>query len=193
MAKRVGKGIFVRSKPWESYHAEKDGYTYWIVEVKNFHSKRGWKIPKNEGGHEWVYVLMRRRKGMKRYTGIKAYGLYKALCKERHEKNSPRKINSWGYDVYTVNRGKSTKEYWFSFEHSSFGKSWEYDEEKTKVAILYIEEIVSSYFSSFKDCLKYAEEKLLSDKEIYGEKVRCLNEVMYGGLTSENSYRDIQT
>lgn len=159
MAKKVGKGIFIRSEPWQCYHAERNGYIYFISDKKNFTADKGWKIMQREGGREFVYVLMRQRKGFWQYKGEKAYEKYEKILKKRRERNN--KITYKGYDEYAIKKENGVLIYSFSFERQEHGKSWDKDIEKTRLAVYYEEEYVSDYFASFRECLEYAENKLL--------------------------------
>ena len=164
MAKKVGQGIFTRSEPWERYYTEKDGYIYYISEEKNFTADKGWKIMKHEGGNEWVYILTKKKIGYRKYEGEKAYRIYKKLLAKRRRNYD--EVLSKGYDTYAVRKKNDVLCYSFSFERQrqEHGKSWDKDIEKTRLAVYYEEEYVSDYFATFRECLKYAEEKLLSDK-----------------------------
>lgn len=160
MAKKVGQGIFTRQDSSCCYSAVKDGYIYWINEVKNYDPKRGWKILKRDGDNEYVFILMKRKKGFKRYSGEKAYSLYESLIKH-YRFVEKRQIVNLGYHTYAVKKKKSkaVKVYDFMLiENDRF----QHEKEKTKLAVYYEEKYVSGYFSSFRECLNYSEDKLLS-------------------------------
>ena len=161
MAKKVGKGIFTRSEPWQCYHAEQNGYVYYICEEKNYTADKGWKIMKREGGNEWVFIITRRKKGLRKYEGKRAYKIYESLITHRHKHFGD--IEYKGYDEYAIKRKNGTLIYSFTLKQLEDGKPWDKDIEKTRLAVYYEEEYVSDYFATFRECLKYAENKLFSE------------------------------
>ena len=148
--KKVGKGLFGRNESWQRYSCEIDGYIYSIDAVKNYTAKEGWKIYKHNGGAEWVYVLYKQRKGIKRYHGKAAYKRYQSISRNHN------KYKNMGYSTYK--KIGTDEEYLFRLRKDTIN---EYDIDKTELTITHTEECVSEYFSTFRECLNFAENKLM--------------------------------
>lgn len=158
---KVGKGIFQREESWQCYSAKVGGYIYHIQDTKNFDPVRGWKIMSRDGGNDYVYYLAKVKDFYERLLGEKAYKLFEKIAKDRRSRNS--KYRSMGDHTYVLPEGNDTKMFAFSLAHLPEGKPWEYDEGKTIAVIAYREEQVSEYFSTFRECLSFAE-KYIDDQ-----------------------------